>query len=379
MSTWRVPLFDTTFGPEEEAAVVRPLRARWLTMGEEVLRLEEELCAYTGAGHAVAVSNCTAALHLVCAALGVGPGDEVVCPALTFVATANAPMALGAEVRFCDAAGPDDLTMDVASALAQVSPRTKAVMAVHYAGFACRMEELLPAAGARSVAVVEDCAHALFTDYRGTKLGLHGKAGCFSFFSNKNATCGEGGAVLTDDPALADRVRLLRAHGMTSATLDRHRGRATSYDVLAPGYNYRLDEIRAALLRVQLRRLPGFLGRRRELFGRYADRLHDTPVTLPFAAGGRRAEVPHTAVHILPVLLPPGADRAGVMARMKEAGVQTSIHYPPVHLFTAYRGAASLPRTEALAARQLTLPLYPAMTNADVDLVVSALTAALRV
>jgi dTDP-4-amino-4,6-dideoxygalactose transaminase len=169
MATWRVPLFDTRFGPEEEEAVLRPLRAAWLTMGEEVIRLEEELCAASGARHAVAVSSCTAALQLAYVALGVGPGDEVVCPTLTFVASANAAVTLGARVRLCESLGPDDLTLDPASAAAHFGPRTRAVVAVHYAGFACRMEELLPAAKARGVPVVEDCAHALFTTYRGNR------------------------------------------------------------------------------------------------------------------------------------------------------------------------------------------------------------------
>jgi dTDP-4-amino-4,6-dideoxygalactose transaminase len=378
MTTWRVPLFDTRFGPEEEAAVLRPLRAGWLTTGEEVLRLEEELCAASGAKHAVAVSSCTAALQLACVALGVGPGDEVVCPTLTFVAGANAAVTLGARARLCESVGPHDLTMDPASAATLLGPRTKAVIAVHYAGFACRMEELLPVAAARGVPVVEDCAHALFTTYRGKTLGLHGRVGCFSFFSNKNITCGEGGALLTDDGTLADELRRLRSHGMTAATLDRHRGRASSYDVLRPGFNYRLDEIRAALLRVQLKRLPEYLERRRALFALYADRLADTPVTLPFAGPDRRDEYGSTAIHILPVLLPAGTDRAGVMARLKAAGIQTSIHYPPIHTFAAYREPRQdLPRTEALAGRQLTLPFYPAMALADVDLVVRELLGAL--
>jgi dTDP-4-amino-4,6-dideoxygalactose transaminase len=378
MTPWRIPLFDARFGPEEEEAVLRPLRAGWLTMGEEVLRAEEELCALSGAKHAVAVANCTAALHLACAALGVGPGDEVLCPTLTFVASANAPRTLGARVRLCESAGPDDLTVDPASVRAQLGPRTRAIVVVHYAGFACRMEELLALADARGVPVIEDCAHALFTTYRGKTLGRHGRVGCFSFFSNKNVTCGEGGALLTDDGALAERLRLLRSHGMTTATLERHRGRAYSYDVLAPGFNYRLDEIRAALLRAQLRRLPEFLRRRRRLFACYAERLRGTPVGLPFTGADRRGEYDDTAIHILPALLPPGTDREAVMARLKERGIQTSIHYPPVHSFRAYRDdAQDLPRTTALAARQLTLPFYPAMTEDDVDVVVRALLASL--
>jgi dTDP-4-amino-4,6-dideoxygalactose transaminase len=379
MSTWRIPLFDARFGPEEEEAVLRPLRAGWLTMGEEVLRLEEELAARTGAKFALAVSSCTAALHMACAALNIGAGDEVICPTLTFIASANAPRALGARICFCDSLGTDDLCMDPASVAAQITSRTKAIVAVHYAGFACRMDELSALADAHGLPLIEDCAHALFTTYRGKVLGLHGRIGCFSFFSNKNATCGEGGALITDDPALAERLRLLRAHGMTVPTLERHRGRAYSYDVALPGFNYRLDEMRAALLRVQLRRLPDFLSHRRLLFRLYAERLRGSPVLLPFCSQRHQAEYENTAIHILPVILPERSDRLAVMGRLKEAGIQTSIHYPPVHSFTAYRSEGQhLPRTEALAGRQLTLPLYPAMREEDVDTVVTCLLRALR-
>lgn len=374
MTAWQVPFFDARFDAADEAAVLRPLRAGWLTMGDEVLRLEDELCAATGAGHAIAVSNCTAAIHLACAALGVGPGDEVLCPTLTFVASANAPRSLGARIRLCESLGADDLTVDPASLAAGLSDRTKAVIVVHYAGFACRMNEILSLAEARGLPVIEDCAHALFSRSGGKTLGLVGRVGCFSFFSNKNATCGEGGALLTHDAVLADRLRLLRSHGMTTLTMDRHKGRAVSYDVLCPGFNCRMDEMRAALLRSQLRKLPTFLERRRELFAYYVRRLRDTPVCVPFCGERFQADFDDTAVHILPVLLPETADRAQVMGRLKASGIQTSIHYPPVHSFTAYRDQSDrLPRTEALSKRELTLPFYPHLGFAGVDLVVDAL------
>ena len=246
-------------------------------------------------------------------------------------------------------------------------------MVVHYAGFACDMADVLRLADGHGVPVIEDCAHALFTRHRGRTLGLFGRVGCFSFFSNKNATCGEGGALLTDDASLAEQLRLLRSHGMTTLTLDRHRGHAFSYDVLRPGLNYRLDEMRAALLRVQLRRLPDFLRRRRELL-RYAERLRGTPVHLPFRGARFAEELAETAVHILPILLPENVERTAVMARLKEQGIQTSIHYPPIHTFAAYRTEpVELPRTEALAGGELTLPLHPRMADADVDLVADAL------
>ena len=374
MSAWRIPLFDIRFGPDEETAVLRPLRAGWLTMGEEVVKLEQELRETTGARHAIAVSNCTAALQLASAALGLGPGDEVIVPSLTFVATANAPRSLGAEVRLADATSSRDLCVDPDSIEALITPRTRAIFVVHYAGFPCRMEEILALADEHGIPVVEDAAHAVFGRHGGRTLGLHGKIGCYSFYSNKNATCGEGGALVTDDDELGQKLRLLRSHGMTTPTLDRHRGIATSYDVVMPGYNMRLDEIRAALLRVQLQRLPGHLKRRRELFHLYADALAGTRLELPFRGGRFEAELDETAIHILPVLLPESSDRLAVMARMKEAGIQTSIHYPPVHRFACYAGADDrLPRTTALAARELTLPFYPTLPDAHVKVVADTL------
>jgi dTDP-4-amino-4,6-dideoxygalactose transaminase len=374
MTKWRIPLFDTRFDAEELEAVQRPLKARWLTMGEEVLKLEEELREATGAAHAIAVTNGTAALQLASAALDLGPGDEVLCPTLTFVATANAPRSLGARVHLCDSVGGDDLTVDPASLETAITEKTRAMLVVHYAGFPCRMGQIMKLADSRGIPVIEDCAHALFTRYQGKTLGLHGRVGCFSFYSNKNATSGEGGALLTNDAELAAKLRLLRSHGMTVPTLDRHRGIATSYDVVLPGYNCRMDEIRAALMRVQLRKLPGFLARRRELFARYAELLRGTSIQVPFD-GPRFAEGLHdTAVHIMPTILPRGVERAAVMAGLKEAGIQTSIHYPLIHRFAAYRDQMrDLARTSDLGDRELTLPLYPAMSDQDVNTVVAEL------
>jgi dTDP-4-amino-4,6-dideoxygalactose transaminase len=380
MSRWKIPLFDTRFEAEELEAVQRPLKARWLTMGEEVLKLEDELREASGAAHAIAVSNGTAALQIACAALDIGPGDEVVCPTLTFVATANAPRSLGAKVRLCDALDENDLTIDPQAIEAAITDKTKAILVVHFAGFACDMERIMSIANARNIPVIEDCAHALFTRHGGKTLGLHGAIGCFSFYSNKNATSGEGGALLTNDPAIGQRMRLLRSHGMTTPTLDRHRGIATSYDVVLPGFNCRMDEIRAALMRVQLTRLPGFLARRREIFARYVGLFRDTPIRVPFSNGRFEAALAETAVHIMPVLLPSGVDRAAVMATMKENGIQTSIHYPPVHAFSAYlNGDYGLQRTTELGQRELTLPLFPTMTDEDIRTVVAELLKSIEV
>lgn len=378
MNAWRIPLFNTDFGVEEEEAVLRPLRAGWLTMGEEVLELERELCSITGAAHAVAVSSATTALQLACVALGTGPGDEVLVPTLTFVATANAPRSTGARVILCESTGPDDLNVDPASIASQITDRTRAILIVHYAGFACRMADILAVAAERDIPVIEDAAHAVFTRHRGRTLGLFGRVGCFSFYSNKNVTCGEGGALITDDGDLAAELRLLRSHGMTAPTLDRHRGIATSYDVLRPGFNGRMDEMRAALLRAQLERLPGFLDQRRKAFVTYVRALRDAPIEVPFSGATFADELADTGVHIMSVLLPEGTDRGRVMAELKQAGIQTSIHYPPIHRFRTYRtDNPGLTKTGLLADRQLTLPLYPALTEGEIEEVVEALVGAL--
>ena len=259
---WRVPLFEPDFGAEELAAVQQPLRDGWLTMGEVTLRLESEFAARCGVKHAIAVNNCTAALHLAVLGAGIGPGDEVICPTLTFVATANAVRYVGATPVFCESVGPGNLNIGPAQVAELLTPNTRGVMVVHYAGFPVDMVGMQELARKHNLVIIEDCAHALFSTLHGRCCGAWGTVAGFSFFSNKNMTCGEGGMVTTDDDAVADRVRNMRSHGMTTLTLDRYKGRAFSYDVIAHGYNYRMDEIRSALALVQLKRLDSFLRER---------------------------------------------------------------------------------------------------------------------
>jgi dTDP-4-amino-4,6-dideoxygalactose transaminase len=326
--------------------------------------------------HAFAVSNCTAALHLAYLALGVGPGDEILVPTLTFVASANMARAVGATPVFCDARAEDDFNVDPADLARKITPRTKAICVVHFGGYPCDLEAILEVGRAHNLPVVEDCAHAPGGTWRGQPVGSLGDVGCFSFFGNKNITTGEGGALTTRRPELAERLRLLRSHGMTTMTWDRHRGHAASYDVVLAGLNYRLDEMRAAIGLVQLGRLADNNARRGRVVRAYRAALAASSaprgVVVPFR------DVDESTFHIFPILLPAGADRAHVMTALRAAGIQTSIHYPPTHQFTAYRdGGAVLPVAEAIAPRILTLPLYPRMTDADVATVVAALAAAL--
>lgn len=378
---WIVPLADLNFGPEEEEAVLAVLRSKWLTMGEVTQCFEAEFAALTGAKHAIAVSNATVALHLACLALGLGPGDEAIAPSLSFVATTNAVLYTGAEVRFAEITGVEDLTISPESIEAQITEHTKAIVVMHYGGYPCQMPVIMEIARRHNLSVIEDAAHAPGSYLDGKHLGTWGDVGCFSFFSNKNLSTGEGGMIVTDNDDLAETIRLMRSHGMTSLTWDRHQGHAHTYDVIALGYNYRIDEIRSAMGLVQLSKLELGNTRRREITQQYWKCLFGTALTLPFSStvpGPRSPVIP--SAHIFPVLLPPGVDRDVFMEEMKAAGIQTSIHYPPIHTFTYYRDrypGVLLPVTEDAAAREATLPLYPTMTEEQIEWVISAVRRAL--
>jgi dTDP-4-amino-4,6-dideoxygalactose transaminase len=372
---WRVPLADLDYGEEEEEAVLGVLRSRWLTMGAVTQSFEEAFAAQAGVRHAIAVSNATVALHLACLSLGIGAGDEVIVPSLTFVATANAVLYTGADVRFADIVALDELTISPEAIARQINSRTKAIVVMHYGGYPCRMAEIIELARQNHLAVIEDAAHAPGASLEGRALGAWGDVGCFSFFSNKNLSTGEGGMVITDRDDLAKRVRLLRSHGMTSLTWDRHRGHAYSYDVVDLGFNYRLDEMRSALGLVQLRKLAANNARRKGITQAYREAFRESGLGLPFATGGGEA-----AYHIFPVLLPEGTDRPGFIDQMRGQGIQTSIHYPPVHQFEYYRRrypGLSAPLTEQAGKREVTLPLYPGMDNLAVESVVKAVTSSL--
>lgn len=376
---WRVPLADVNFGSEEQEAVSQVIHSGWLSMGAVTGEFEREFANFIGARHAIAVTNATAALHLSCLAVGIGPGDEVILPSLTFVATANAVRYTGATPVFGDIESYDSLTLSPASIEANLTERTKAILVMHYAGYPCDMPAIMEIARKHNLIVLEDSAHAIGSSLQARSLGTWGAISSFSFFSNKNMTTGEGGMLTTDDDGLAEKLRLLRSHGMTSLSWDRHQGHSSSYDVVALGYNYRIDEMRSALGRVQLQKLPAGNKKRAELTALYRDLMTElTPlVKIPFE--NSRGTSCH---HILPVLLPTNVDRNRVMELLKQAGIQTSIHYPPVHRFSTYMNewlerSSPLPLTEEVASRELTLPLYPTMSTDQVYWVVEALKGAL--
>lgn len=377
---WRVPLADVNLGPEELEAVSAVIRSGWLTMGEVTQAFEQEYAQSTHSAHALAITNATAALHLACLALGIGPGDEVILPSLTFVASANAIGYTGAVPVFADIESPDWLCLSPRAVEAAITEKTKAIMVVHYAGYACDMPAILEIARKHKLGVIEDAAHAVGASLDGKALGTWGDVGCFSFFGNKNLTTAEGGMLVTDNPEIAEKVRVLRSHGMTTLTWDRFKGHASTYDVVAQGYNYRMDELRSALGREQLKRIPAGNACRAELVALYRQLLaQQAPeVSIPFSQ-----ERCQSSYHIMPVLLPEGADKAAFMEAMKAQGIQTSWHYPPVHHFSVFREAYAahanpLPVTEGVGDREVTLPLYPTMTNEQVGWVVEAAKAALH-
>lgn len=348
-------------------------------MGPETELFESEFAQYLGAKYAFAVSSGTAALHLSLVAVGVGPGDEVIVPSLTFVATANAILYMGAVPVFADVSGLDDWNVDIDQIESKITPKTKAVIVVHYAGFPCRMDRIRQWTQSNGLALIEDAAHAPGAMFQAKKLGTWGEVGCFSFFSNKNMTTAEGGMVVTDDEEIATDLRLLRSHGMTTLTWSRHRGHSFSYDVIRTGFNYRMDEIRAALGRVQLLRLEENNRKRREKTALLRCMIKDEDeVSIPFSS----EMLPWSSCHIFPILLKRPELRSPFMEYMKTAGIQTSIHYPPVHLFTTFRrdGSAchSLPITEEVASREVTLPLYPNMLPEQLKLIASELSKSFR-
>jgi dTDP-4-amino-4,6-dideoxygalactose transaminase len=373
--SWAVPLTDVHMAPEDLEAVADCLNSGWLTMGPRTLAFEAAVAEWTAARHAVAVSSGTAALHLACAALGLGPGDEVIVPAFTFVATAHAPRYVGAEPVFADVVSAEAPSLDPADVERRITPRTRAVIAVHMCGYPADMAALGELCAARGLHLIEDAAQALGARTDGAMAGTSGALGCLSFFSKKQLCLGEGGMVLTADEELAARVRLLRSHAMTSGTWDRHRGHEDSYDVVDIGFNFRLDEPRAALGISRLPRVTRAIAHRRAVVRTYREQLAGIDgVTLMWD----EAAVEDGSHFAFPILF--RSREARVHAREVTAahGVQTT-RYPVLHELTeyaAYAAYGSLPNAEAAAERHLALPLSSHTTPEQIALVVDAVRAA---
>jgi dTDP-4-amino-4,6-dideoxygalactose transaminase len=367
------------FGSEEMDAVERVISSKWLSMGAEVQAFEKEFAAMQEARHALAVANASAGLHLSFLALRLGPGDEIIQPALNFVAAANMTKVIGAIPIFADIVDFSEPTIDPGHVERLITPRTKAVVVMHYGGNMCRMAELVELCRDRGLELIEDACHAVGARFHdagqgpphGLMAGSIGDISAFSFFANKNIACGEGGMVITNRDDLAERVRLLRSHGMSSLTWDRHKGHASTYDVVTNGYNYRLDELHAAVGRVQLMKLLHNNERRRRLLEAYRDGLQLlSGWTMPFADS-----IDHSSGHLMVVVAPTSEIRTRAVTALREERIQSSLHYPCIPDFSAFRDARSdmVVRTRQFTERAITLPLFPTMSDDKVTSIINCL------
>jgi len=362
-------LSEPILGEAEKNAVLEVLDGGWITMGERVKHFEQEFARLHEHEDAVAINSCTSGLHIALAVLGIGEGDEVLVPSLTFVATINAIKYVGATPVFVDVESVYEPHISIEKARQALTSKTKCVMIMHYGGYLSDVKAWRQFVDEHGLSLIEDAAHS--PACKG--VGMYGDITSFSFFSNKNMTTSEGGMLIANSPELIDKLRNLRSHGMTSVTLDRHKGHAYSYDVVDLGFNYRLDEIRAAIGIEQLKNLNTWNTTRLELAQQYKENLRDNQVGIevPFIDNSL------TVAHLMPVLLPAHIKREAVMDALREQGIQSSIHYPPAHKFSYYQELypdLSLPITEEYCARELSLPLHPMLTEADINKVSDKLT-----
>lgn len=365
---YKIPLFNLNFDGKEAQAAYDTIQSGWISTGPKCEELEKMFVDMFRVGYAVSMSNCTDALHLCCLVCGVGPGDEVLCPSLTFAASANCIRYAGATPVFCDIVGPDHINIDPIEIEKKITPKTKAILVVHMAGFPCKMDEIMAIAKKHNLKVIEDACHGPLSEYKGKKLGTIGDCAAFSFFSNKNISTGEGGMFISNNKELADKARLLRSHGMTTMSYQRAGGHATAYDIVELGYNFRLDDIHAAIAIEQLKKLPGDLEQRLAVRARYVERLSNIAnVVVPFADNTE-----FVSNYIMPIVITKGTaeDRDKIREAIHAAGIQTSVHYPAIHRFSIYKEyGAVLPQTEYVTDHEITLPMYAALTMEQVDFI----------
>lgn len=363
---YRIPLFDLNFDEKEEMAVVETLRSKWISTGPKTAELENRFSKLLSCNYSLGMANCTVALHMGLLLLEVGPGDEVITPSLTFVATVNAIRYVGAVPVFCDIKGLDDLTIDPVLLESLITDKTKAIVVMHYGGFPCDMDRIMRIAKKHDLKVLEDACHGPLSEYHGKKLGTIGEIGCFSFFSNKNISTGEGGMLVTDDPKIYERGKLLRSHGMTSLSYERAKGHSTTYDVVELGYNYRIDDIHSAIALAQVDKLRNDLEQRIRIRQRYIENLSSIDeIEIPFI---RNHEF--VSNYIFPIVLKnSNAERRdAIRQQLQAAGIQTSVHYPAAHRFSIYKQYGGLlEKTDYVTDNEITLPMYAKLTHEQID------------
>lgn len=369
-----IPYGRQVIDDDDIAAVAEVLRSDWLTTGPAVDKFEAAFASFVGASHAVAVSNGTAALHLAALAAGIGPGDEVIVPALTFAASANCVRYAGGTVVFADVLD-DTMNVDPAHVASLITPRTKAIVCVDYAGLPCDLDPLLQLCARHNLLLIEDACHAVGGEYRGRRVGPIAHLSTFSFHPVKHVTTGEGGMVTSNDAELAGRVRLLRNHGIATDHREREKQGTWRYDMVELGFNYRLPDVQCALGLSQLKKIEGWLARRRAIAARYQQLLSASSLRLPVEPQDRRH-----AWHLYPVRVTgdsPAATRQSLHGDLRKAGIGANVHYLPVYLHSYYQKLGYrpglCPRAENAYDRLLSLPMWHGMTDAQQDTVVAAL------
>ena len=369
---YKIPLFNLNFDEKEAQAAYDTIKSGWISTGPKNAELEQMFIDMWNVKYAVSMSNCTDALHVCCMVCGFDPGDEIICPSLTFAASCNCIRYVGATPVFADIVGPDNINIDPKDIERKITDKTKGIIVVHMAGFPCQMDEILAIAKKHNLKVIEDACHGPLSEYKGVKLGTIGDCAAYSFFSNKNISTGEGGMFITNNEEMASKARLIRSHGMSTMSYQRASGHATEYDVTCLGYNYRMDDIRAAIAIEQLKKLPKDLEARMDVRARYVERLSNiSRVAVPFADNTE-----FVSNYIFPVVVLDSTkeQRNKLREYMHEQGIQTSVHYPAAHRFTTYKElGAVLPQTEYVTDNEITLPMYAALTIEQVDYICDCL------
>ncbi|HJA14470.1 MAG TPA: DegT/DnrJ/EryC1/StrS family aminotransferase [Candidatus Butyricimonas faecavium] len=366
---YQIPLFQLNFGEEEIQAVTETIRSKWISTGPKCEELENLFVNMLHVKYAVSVTNCTDALHLACIVCGFGPGDEVLCPSLTFAASVNCIRYVGATPVFCDIKGPTHINIDPVEIEKKITSKTKGIIVVHMAGFPADMDNIMDIAHRYGLKVIEDACHGPLSEYHGKKLGTIGDCAAFSFFSNKNISTGEGGMFVSNSEELATKAYLLRSHGMTTMSYQRAKGHATAYDIVDLGYNFRMDDIRASIGCVQMKKLQEDLIKRALVRQRYVEKLSQLDkIIVPFAD-----HQGFVSNYIMPIVLINSTREKRDLIREKihAAGIQTSVHYPAVHKFSIYKNIGGvLPKTEYVSDNEITLPMYAKLTDNEIDTIV---------
>ncbi|WP_302462900.1 DegT/DnrJ/EryC1/StrS aminotransferase family protein [Phocaeicola plebeius] len=367
--SYNIPLFKLNFDEKEANAAAEAIKSGWISTGPKCEELEQMFVKMFNVNYAVSMSNCTDALHLCCLVCGIAPGDEVLCPSLTFAASANCIRYVGATPVFCDIIGPEHININPADIERKITSKTKAIVVVHMGGFPAKMDEIMEIAKKHNLKVIEDACHGPLSEYQGKKLGTIGDCAAFSFFSNKNISTGEGGMFITNNKEMAEKARLLRSHGMTTMSYQRASGHATAYDIVELGYNFRLDDIRASIAIEQLKKLPADLQERIRVRKRYVEGLSQIKgIVVPFADNTE-----FVSNYIMPIVLLNSTKekRDKIRESIHAAGIQTSVHYPAIHKFSIYKNSSThLPVTEYVTDNEITLPMYAALTDEQIDFII---------